>query len=162
MPRVIRPIRGFPGYLVGDDGSVWTRWKTRKRSQGGRGVESYISNSMKEMKPRDHNGGYLAMAFRKDGRYHYFLVHRLVLETFIGPCPEGMEALHGDGNRHNNRRSNLRWGTRKENEADKVRHGTARRGTEAAALVNRGKKRTFTVAHREALRQSALRRWRTV
>jgi hypothetical protein len=55
-------------------------------------------------------------------------VHRLVLEAFVGPCPEGMETRHLDNDRQNNRLSNLAWGTREENEDDKRRHGTAPRG----------------------------------
>ena len=51
-------------------------------------------------------------------------VHRLVLEAFVGPRPEGMEACHWDGNPRNNRRDNLRWGTRSSNRQDAVRHGT--------------------------------------
>jgi hypothetical protein len=53
-----------------------------------------------------------------------------------------MECLHDDNNRQNNRLSNLRWGTHAENERDKIKHGTHRRATEAAALVTRGVPRT--------------------
>lgn len=53
-----------------------------------------------------------------------FLVHRLVLETFIGPCPEGMEGCHNDGNRSNNALENLRWDTRLNNATDTLKHGT--------------------------------------
>jgi hypothetical protein len=162
MPRVgpvIRPIQGVPGYLVGTDGSLWTKWRTRRRRGGGRGVESYIGDDMKPMKLRKHNVGYLSAAFRRDGKYVYYLVHRLVLETFVGPCPEGMECLHGDGNKHNNNVGNLRWGTKVENEQDKVLHGTSRKGTEAAALVTRGKKRPpFTQEHRNNIAEAQKRR----
>lgn len=51
-------------------------------------------------------------------------VHKVVLETFVGPCPSGLEALHRDGNPTNNQLGNLRWGTRGENILDAVRHGT--------------------------------------
>lgn len=51
-------------------------------------------------------------------------VHRLVMAAFIGPCPEGKEVCHRDGNASNNALSNLYYGTRSENELDKVRHGT--------------------------------------
>ncbi|MGO1563156.1 MAG: HNH endonuclease signature motif containing protein [Actinomycetaceae bacterium] len=54
----------------------------------------------------------------------YRLVHRLVLEAFIGPCPEGMEACHNNGNRTDNRLENLRWDTRLANAHDAIRHGT--------------------------------------
>lgn len=51
-------------------------------------------------------------------------VHRAVLEAFIGPCPEGMEACHDDGNPKNNTVENLYWGTRSDNVKDALRHGT--------------------------------------
>ena len=51
-------------------------------------------------------------------------VHHLVLSTFVGARPAGHQAAHGDGDRRNNSLGNLRWATRSENEADKVRHGT--------------------------------------
>jgi hypothetical protein len=58
----------------------------------------------------------------------FMLVHRLVLSAFAGPCPEGMEACHYNGNPADNRLCNLRWDTRKANHADKVRHGRSARG----------------------------------
>jgi DNA-binding transcriptional regulator YiaG len=60
-------------------------------------------------------------------------VHRVVAEAFIGPRPEGLEVRHLDGNKTNNRASNLVYSTHKENEADKARHGTLRRGEANAA-----------------------------
>lgn len=50
-------------------------------------------------------------------------VHRLVLEAFVGPCPAGMQTRHLNGVRHDNRLSNLCWGTPKENTEDRIRHG---------------------------------------
>lgn len=52
-----------------------------------------------------------------------WLVHRLVLTCFVGPCPESLEAAHEDGNKRNNFVENLTWKTRSANEHDKVRHG---------------------------------------
>ena len=61
------------------------------------------------------------------------LVHRYALTLFTGPCPEGMEACHATanicGNRHCFSPAHLRWGTRKENQADKIPDGTVTRGT---------------------------------
>ena len=48
---------------------------------------------------------------------------RLVLEAFVGPCPNGMECCHYDDNPFNNHITNLRWGTDKDNALDKVRNG---------------------------------------
>jgi len=54
--------------------------------------------------------------------------HRLVLEAFVGKCPEGMEGCHNDGNHQNNMLENLRWDTPKNNHADKVKHNTSNSG----------------------------------
>lgn len=54
----------------------------------------------------------------------YRYVHRLVLEAFVGPAPEGTEGCHFDGNPLNNNLSNLRWDTHASNYLDSVRHGT--------------------------------------
>jgi len=51
----------------------------------------------------------------KDGKGHKRYIHRLVLETFMGACPKGMEAMHLDGNPSNNKVDNLQWGTRSQN-----------------------------------------------
>lgn len=50
-------------------------------------------------------------------------VHRLVLEAFVGECPDGMETCHKNGIRTDNRLENLYWGTSSENSHDIVRHG---------------------------------------
>jgi len=55
-------------------------------------------------------------------------VHRLVLETFVGPCPKGCEAAHLNGVRSDNRLDNLKWVTRKENHSHKKAHGTHQSG----------------------------------
>jgi len=53
-----------------------------------------------------------------------YLVHRLVLEAFVGPCPNGQQCRHINGDKADNRVSNLTWGTAKENAADRKTHGT--------------------------------------
>ncbi len=66
-----------------------------------------------------------------DGRLYVTLggrrrryVHQLVLETFVGPAPDGMEGCHNDGNNQNNHICNLRWDTHGSNMCDRRRHGT--------------------------------------
>lgn len=59
-------------------------------------------------------------------------VHRLVLETFVGPCPEKMQCCHNDGNPQNNHLSNLRWDSPKENAADRGKHGTQPKGSKSS------------------------------
>lgn len=76
-----------------------------------------------------HNGwttatGHRKVALRRPGIQSGYFVHRLVLEAFVGPCPEGMECCHNNGDPADNRVENLRWDSRTENILDSVRHGT--------------------------------------
>ena len=70
--------------------------------------------------------GYLKVSLRGiDGKRRQKYVHALVLEAFIGQCPDGLEACHADGNKLNNELGNLRWDTHPSNELDKKRHQTS-------------------------------------
>lgn len=68
--------------------------------------------------------GYPAVALAKDGKSRTMRVHILVMLAFVGPCPEGQEVLHRHGDRADARLTELRYGTRRENMADAVVHGT--------------------------------------
>lgn len=59
--------------------------------------------------------GYLFVCLRKNGFKKMDKVHRFVLETFIGPCPKNHECNHKDGDKKNNKLSNLEWTTKSEN-----------------------------------------------
>lgn len=51
-------------------------------------------------------------------------VHQLILAAFAGPCPAGMESRHLDDCKTNNRwPGNLCYGTRGQNQQDRVRNG---------------------------------------
>lgn len=76
------------------------------------------------LKPGIRHGGYSVVNLWRDGQRAQWLVHRLVLFAFVGPCPDGMEGCHNDGNPRDNSLSNLRWDTRSANHLDKVKHGT--------------------------------------
>lgn len=75
--------------------------------------------------------GYLCVNLRvgnhRDSRQKHHRVHRLVLGAFVGPCPDGMECRHLNGDRADNRLMNLSWGTSAENARDRVDHGTVYR-----------------------------------
>ena len=68
---------------------------------------------------------YQLVHLSQDGKSRLSRVHRLVLEAFMGPCPEGYETLHLDDDPRNNRLDNLRWGTRAENHSTINRRGQA-------------------------------------
>lgn len=56
-------------------------------------------------------------------------VHRLILMAFTGPPPPKYDGSHLNGNRLDNRASNLKWCSRKENHSHKIKHGTLRLGS---------------------------------
>jgi len=68
--------------------------------------------------------GYYSISLSKDNTVKTCRVHRLILLTFEGMCPEGMEGCHNNGNSFDNKLSNLRWDTCKNNIEDKKKHGT--------------------------------------
>ncbi len=71
---------------------------------------------------------YLYIMLCKGEKEYTKLAHRLVLETFIGPCPEGMWCRHLDNNSENNRLENLCWDTVQNNQQDKCKFGTSTEG----------------------------------
>lgn len=110
-----RDVIGFPGYKVGNDGSVWSC----RRYRG--------STAWRLLKPQTNIGGYAVVKLGPGRKWH--LVNRLVLIAFVGPCPEGMQTRHfPDSNPQNNSLRNLCWGTPTANQADRVYHDTHRRG----------------------------------
>lgn len=117
-----RAIPEFPGYCVGDDGSVWTR---RKQCRwGGLSVE------WRPLRPSPQRSGHLGLHLSDGSKSRGFRVHRLVAHVFLSPCPPGQEVRHKDGNPANNRAWNLTYGTRRQNIGDAIRHGTLARGLE--------------------------------
>lgn len=68
--------------------------------------------------------GYARTSLSGHGQPRSARVHQLVLEAFVGPPGPGQEARHLDGDKANNRLSNLAWGTHTENMRDAIRHGT--------------------------------------
>lgn len=103
-----RPIPRTSGtYLASDDGRIWGpgRW-------GNGGVLS----------PYWGSNGYAYVHLSVAGKKRTRLVHRLILEAFVGP-DDDRECRHLDGDRSNNHLDNLAWGTHSENVEDTIRHG---------------------------------------
>jgi hypothetical protein len=84
---------------------------------------------IRELKPIARYAGRLSVALCLPGeKPKWQQIHRLVLLAFVGPCPEGMECRHLDGDHLHNHLNNLKWGTRTENMSDKRVHGTQPEG----------------------------------
>jgi len=77
---------------------------------------------------RARKSGYVYVGLSRNNHTWTVAVHRLVLEAFIGKCPDGMECRHKDDDGSNNRLANVAWGTPVENAGDRVAAGTYARG----------------------------------
>lgn len=130
VSKEMRPVPGYPDYFITGSGEVW---------------------SLKGSEPRK-----LAISLDSYGYPKVMLygahrdvihIHTLILITFVGPRPEGLQCRHLDGNRKNFAIDNLCWGTPLENGSDTVRHGRSTAGerhpkaklteAEIAAIRNR-------------------------
>ena len=110
-----RTIERFLGYRFGSDGSVWSCHRRGHRMLG---------ILWRQLKQRTYDKyGHRCVGISQDGVGKRILSHRLIAEAFHGPCPEGMQCRHLNGDAWDNRPGNLRWGTSSENSYDTVRHG---------------------------------------
>jgi hypothetical protein len=118
-----RDISGWPGYRVGSDGSMWRAWVTCRSGRK-------LTDRWREMKRAVHPRGYLCVNLTppEGGSYKTCRVHRLVLEAFVGPCPEGMECRHKNGVKADCRLENLCWDTPERNRQDNHDWGVYERG----------------------------------
>lgn len=67
-------------------------------------------------KPGKHTGGYLQVSLCIEGKGVSRYIHRLVMEAFIGSCPEGHNVNHKNFNKEDNRLENLEYITIQENQ----------------------------------------------
>lgn len=129
------PVPGHEGrYEVSDHGRVWSVKRIialrngETRTVGGR-----------VLKGGRLKGGHRTVSLATtNGAEEFRYVHRLVLEAFVGSCPEGMECCHWDDDPGNNRLDNLRWGTRSENMLDRTRNGVDNNGTKYVTSCAQG------------------------
>lgn len=73
---------------------------------------TYVGKVLKQSLDRD---GYLKVILYKNGKMKTIKIHRLVAEAFLGPCPDGKEVNHIDGNKENPHVDNLEYVTKSEN-----------------------------------------------
>lgn len=116
------PVVGWEGsYEVSDLGRVRSVDRLIKHSYGG---YRHLRSRIIRQRPGLKNSAHLKVSLSRQGVNHHRWVHRLVLESFVGPCPDGMEGCHENGDPTDTRLTNLRWDTRSANSRDAVRHGT--------------------------------------
>ena len=125
-------IQDYPGYLIYDDGRIWS--KPRKNTRGHQRKGRFLKHSKTK-------NGYHLVALCRDGGQKTFYVSRLLAQYYI-PNPENKpEVDHIDRDIDNNHVSNLRWVTCEEN------------------CDNRGMYRTNTSGHEHISYHKINKRW---
>lgn len=115
-----RPVSGFEDlYEVSDKGRVRGVERTA-RIRGG--ALRKISSSLKSPVPTAQKG-YHAVHLYCENKRTVRYIHTLVLESFVGPRPVGLEACHGPLGHLVNTPDNLRWDTKSGNMQDTIRDG---------------------------------------
>ena len=119
------PVVGFEGrYEVSDLGRVRSvdRAEIYVRRDQYSGRDLVVKRTLKGrmLRPGPNDSGHLTVAI---GKGNSRLVHQLVLEAFVGPCPPRHECRHANDVPDQNTLENLCWGTRSDNLHDAVRNG---------------------------------------
>ena len=119
--EIWKDIKGYEGlYKISNYGNVYSLHTDRYLKPG-------VNNKTK----------YFAVCLYKNGVYITKKIHRLIAEHFI-PNPDNKPCIdHIDGNRQNNKISNLRWVTHKENHNNpitKVKHTKLRKRKKTNAI----------------------------
>lgn len=115
-----RPIKNAPYYLVSDEGHVKSVERFVKTFNGEKECLRHIPETY-PLKEKDIRGYKNVSIIQYDLdmkpiKRYMRQVHRLVLETFNPVCNmENLQVNHIDGNKSNNKLSNLEWVTPKEN-----------------------------------------------
>ena len=118
--------KDIPGYEGEYQASTMGRIKSLERKVRGKnpytGKEFLRTVPERILRPGSYcKSGHLSVILRKGTSGQP--VHQLVMRTFVGAPPPGMEVLHKNGNPQDNRLDNLRYGTRTQNILDVYRQG---------------------------------------
>ena len=110
-----------------DGGSTQLEWRR---------VPGYDEFEVNELGEIRENGGPARVRIAGSGHIYVLrthsrpalLLHRGVLLAFEGPCPPGHVCRHLDDNPANNKRANLKWGTKAENAQDRIKNAQTKPG----------------------------------
>lgn len=126
----------YPGYSASRDGRIFSHLRVRGRGNLRGSFVCVDLAHRRELTPIRTRGGYLAVASKNvQGKSCQAKIHIMVTDAFYGPRPPDLETRHLNGNRQDNRLTNLQYGTKVENMADRLLHGTDSRGEKNARAV---------------------------
>lgn len=127
---LFKPILGYSTYYAGEDGNIYSSYRLSKTDIGLRRLKPGIQSTSRY---------YIVCLVDDDGKRKTQRVHRLICSSFHGlPYRSSLVCSHKDGNWKNNKPSNLKWETQKENLARRKKHGTSDKGyNNSRALITK-------------------------
>ena len=153
-----KTIPDYPNYEVSSLGRV------RRIAKSSKGGNTHLGKILGVKEPQ----GYLSVRLYKGDDYRNYLhikIHRLVLLTFVGPCPEGFVCNHKDFVRDNNELSNLEWIPEVKNNSICSRNGISKKPNrsendvlEMRELISSKQMSTKEAAHKYNLHISTVRK----
>jgi predicted XRE-type DNA-binding protein len=155
------PVRGYEGlYDVSDLGRVRSLDRiVMSRNRWGPIAKHLRGQTLAQ---RTDYYGYQVVRLYRDGYGKWIRVHRLVGEAFLGPRQPGMDTRHGPGGQQANGVAEICYGTRAENEQDKIRDGTFRHGRGSAVpRTRRASSRDGNAKLTQAIAEEIRERYRT-
>ena len=123
-----KAIPGYAGYFVDETGIVYSSAKWRGQV------------GLRALAVEDNRRGYLRVRMVcPDGKRRIVCVHKLMALVFLPAKPSpAHEIRHINGDSHDNKATNLKWGTRKENAMDREAHGRTSRGKTHGVAISEG------------------------
>jgi hypothetical protein len=112
------PVPDFPGYFVNKNGDVFSNLKHSGNPNG----------EVRKLSSKSLCRGYCQYTLMKNGVRSTTQGHIIMGKVFLKKKNPSDEICHNNGIRNDNRLENLRYGSRKENVADMLIHGTDSRG----------------------------------
>lgn len=131
-----KPVVGFETYYqISNTGKLWSLRKKKYRIGF------------------DNGRGYLNVTLSVQDKTSNRRIHQMVMESFVGPRPPGLDINHIDGKKTNNRLSNLEYVTRTENLKHAYKLGLLLH-TESGFKAGHTHNRTITIADVKRIRAS--------
>lgn len=134
-----RPIPEWDDYLAGDDGHIYS-------------LKNWRSVPVRRLAEGRNRDGYPTVQLSPGvgSRTLVVAVHKLIARVWLGAKPSPRhEVRHLDGDKINNRPSNLAWGTTKQNAEDRDAHGRTARG-ERSGVAKLTSKQVLSIRERIA------------
>lgn len=139
MKEIWKDIEGFEGiYQISNLGNVRSLPRIVNRKDG-----ASCHKEGKAIKIWKDNHNYSIVFLWLNNKRSCFKVHRLVAKTFIDNPYNKPEVDHIDGNKDNNKISNLRWVTSKENSSNPITYKRKKDNNPKRKVINITENKVF-------------------